>query len=97
MDVTVANFKTFLPTFKDVAERYIELYLEQAALSCDAELYGDKQAMAVFYTAAHMMALNPEGGGAKMTAPPAGVAATVYSAHLKSLQLGIGACGFRVC
>lgn len=94
MNLDAATFKTFLPEFRSTGDAQIALVLTEAAKGVDAELFGETYEQAVFYRAAHMLALSPQGQSAKLVATLGG---TTYQKHYERLCRECGAGGFRVC
>lgn len=93
MNIDVATFKLFLPSFKSTNDAYIQLHLDAASRVCVEDVYGDLMAEAVFYYAAHRMALEPSGMNARLDKT---TSATTYGEHWKRIALSVGAAGWRV-
>lgn len=94
MNLDVATFKAFLPAFKSANDTTVQLYLDESAACVDAEVLGDRYTQAVFYRAAHMLALDPSGQAAKLVLK---FGTTTYWVHYLQLCKESAAGGYRVC
>lgn len=57
MAITVANFKTRFPEYTSVADERIQLFLDDAIAELCESAWGDRYETAVYYLAAHFLAL----------------------------------------
>jgi hypothetical protein len=93
-----ATFLVICPEFTRTAEAQVEKFLELAALEVDAEVWGAKTDLGIYYLAAHNLALSPYGNKSQMVADPPGPGPhgnTHYGVKYDSLVMQVSS-GFRV-
>jgi hypothetical protein len=97
----VANRAGFIlrcPEFARTGEAQVEAFLADAALEVDADVWGEKTDLGIYYLTAHNLALSPYGNAAQMVIDndentPHGN--TVYGVKYDTLVMQVSS-GYRV-
>lgn len=82
MAINYATFIAGFPEFVKAPTTLVQYHLARATAEVSEDYFGDLREDAVFYLAAHRMALSPYGQAAKL-APEKG--ATTYEKHFQEL------------
>jgi hypothetical protein len=60
--MTPAEFKERFPEFSAVADPRVQMFLDDAALSVNVSLWGNKADLGIAYLAAHLLTMDNRGG-----------------------------------
>ncbi len=92
MAIDVATFVTRFPEFTSAASAEVTVVLAEAQRRVDQAVFDDKYEEAVFYKAAHLLAISPFGRNARMVSK---AGTTTYHTAFNQLAREVTP-GFRV-
>lgn len=81
---SISAFITKFPEFARAGTALVQAHLDAAALEIDTEIFATLADEAIYYLAAHRLALSPYGQTAKLVAE--GKRTTTYQTHFRELQ-----------